>query len=284
MKSLHFIPFFVVFFVFLWTSCEEIPPTLSPYEPPEIPDTIPDVSNQQRQVLLEEFTGVRCVRCPEGSFEIATLQGIYGPRFVAVQIHAGDWCDPLPESTFDFRTQAGTDLNGHLGYPNSYPEAAINRRLFESELSLSTDRKSWAGYVEQEIAIPPKVKIGLAINHDETEKRLNVQVGTIVEEDILDEEIRLTAYLAEDGIIDVQDSEDGLIYEYEHKNVFRDAFTPYEGTIIPSPMLAGEEPEFELSIPVQEEWNLEKCRVIAFISVAGDSLNVLQAIEKKVIQ
>ena len=47
------------------------------------------VEQNMKKVLIEEFTGVRCVNCPEGSEKIETLLAIHGERLVAVSIHAG---------------------------------------------------------------------------------------------------------------------------------------------------------------------------------------------------
>jgi hypothetical protein len=75
---------------FFNTGCEEIPPTVTPFMG-ETPDTVVDVTSQQRQVLIEEFTGVRCVQCPAGAAEIETLLALHGDQLVAVAIHAGDF-------------------------------------------------------------------------------------------------------------------------------------------------------------------------------------------------
>ena len=71
----------------------------------EIAPVVPALGD--RKVLVEEFTGVRCVNCPAGASELENLKGIYGERLVIVSIHAGDFSPPFTDSRFDFRTAEG---------------------------------------------------------------------------------------------------------------------------------------------------------------------------------
>ena len=278
----------ILFFAFglgiLLTSCEEIAPTVTPLTGPVV-DTVPDVGDQLRQVLIEEFTGVRCVQCPGGSAEVENLLAIHGSQLIAVQIHAGDFAPPFTnESMYDFRTQEGDEIINYLGKPLTYPSAVVNRRLFDDELDLQLGKNSWAGYIDIEKAETPKVKIALELEHDEVANRINADVTLFVEEDVMDPDIHLSLMLTESGIVDLQDTPDGKIFDYEHKHVLRDMLTPFNGDIVPSPLITGTSSQYSYSIDVSPDWNVEKCTVIAFVSLAGETLDVLQAIERKVIE
>ena len=87
----------------------------------EIAPVVPTLGD--RKVLVEEFTGVRCVNCPAGASELDNLRGIYGDRLVVVSIHTGDFSTPYSDSKFDFRTPEGTALEKNLGAPLGYPTA-----------------------------------------------------------------------------------------------------------------------------------------------------------------
>ena len=278
----------ILFFAFglgvLLTSCEEIAPTVTPLTGPII-DTVPDVGDQLRQVLIEEFTGVRCVQCPGGSAEVENLLAIHGNQLIAVQIHAGDFAPPFTnESMYDFRTQEGEEIINYLGNPLTYPSAVVNRRLFDDEIDLQLGKNSWAGYIDIEKGEAPKVKIALELDYDEASNRINAEVTTFVEEDVMDPDVRISLMLTESGIVDLQDTPDGKNFDYEHKHVLRDMLTPFNGDIVPSPLLTGSQNQFNYSIEVASGWDVEKCTVIAFISLAGGTLDVLQAIERKVVE
>ena len=67
-----------------------------------------------RSVLLEDFTGQRCINCPKASEEISALQQQYGEdAIIAVGIHAG----PLamhPDSRFvGLATDTGDEYFDH---------------------------------------------------------------------------------------------------------------------------------------------------------------------------
>ncbi|MCB0640765.1 MAG: hypothetical protein KDC44_03960, partial [Phaeodactylibacter sp.] len=185
--------YFFLFFLglFLWTGCTEIPPIVNPIMgPPEEPPIV--VDDQSRNVLIEEFTGVTCVQCPGGSAEIEALLGIHGSRLVAVSIHAGDFSFPFPDSQVDFRCTEGTQLINYLGSPYGYPSAVIDRRKFDGEFDLQLGKDQWAGYIEQEKAIDPKVRIGVRTEYNESTGAVGVDAKLFVDETIDDPNVRIS--------------------------------------------------------------------------------------------
>ena len=269
-----------VLFVFLglllssFPSCEEIPPVIPSGQ--NNPDTAIDVSQQKRQVLIEEFTGVRCVNCPAGSAEIQDLLLVYGEQLVAISIHAGEYSPPLPESMYDFRTEEGDQLINFLGAPFGYPSAAVNRKLFDGEFSVQLSKAKWAGYIAQEAAEDPRVKIGIETTYSDSDRSLEVKVTLYPQEDLSAEDLRLSVAITEDGIIDYQVTPDGEVPDYEHRHVLRDMLTAYDGDPITEALLSGSSPVFTYSFQVPADWNEEHCHVIAFVSKAGADKDVLQ--------
>ena len=102
------IAFFLFISAFLVLSCEEASVVIHPDMENNPEDTTTE--NQLRQVLIEEFTGVRCVNCPAGSEAIENLLDSYGDQLVAISIHAGFFSPPMGESQYDFRTDEGNNL------------------------------------------------------------------------------------------------------------------------------------------------------------------------------
>ena len=49
-------------------------------------------TQQQRNVLIEDFTGHRCKNCPKASKAIEALVDAYGSRIIGLAIHAGRMC------------------------------------------------------------------------------------------------------------------------------------------------------------------------------------------------
>ena len=273
--------FFAVLLAFLLPSCEEIPPVINPIMGPIEDTTTVDVTNQKRQVLIEEFTGVRCVQCPAGAVEIENLKLIHGDQLVAVSIHAGGFAPPFNESNHDFRTVEGEDLLNFLGQPFGYPSAVVDRKLFPDEFDLQLSKGQWPGFIADEKQIDPKVKIGLEVSFDGGTRKLDVDVTLFVQENITDEDVRLTVLITEDGIVDVQDTPDGKVEEYEHNHVMRDMFTSYDGNALTTPMLTGDEVIKSYSMTIPADWVVGNCHVVAFVNLGGASKEVLQAHEVK---
>ncbi len=268
---------FSYWLLLLFFSCTEIPP--------EIPTGGGNnpIGEQQRQVLIEEFTGVRCVNCPAGSAQIEDLLALYGEQLVAVSIHAGEYAPPLPESMYDFRTDEGDQLIDYLGAPFGYPSAVVNRKQFEGEFAMQLGQSKWAGYIAEELTVPPKVKISIASSYDPSSRNLQVTVKVLPQEDLPDN-LNLSVMITENGIVDYQVTPAGTIPDYVHKHVLRDMLTPYDGEPFGTPLTAGTEIERSYNLTLPSDWDADACHLIAFVSMSGNDKDVLQAHQIKAVQ
>ena len=271
-------------------ACQEIPPVINPFMGTP-PDDTSGLENQMRQVLIEEFTGVRCVQCPAGSAEISSLLAIHGERLVAVSIHAGDFSYPFPQSHYNFQTTEGEGLINFLGPPISYPSAVIDRKLFDGENDLILGRNDWAGYIGLEKAIDPVIKIEVIPTFNETTRKLDVEVKLYPQEDILEPDVRVSVMLTESNIVDYQDTPDGKVDNYVHKHVLRDMLTSYLGEGVTETLAAGSVVTKNISYTIPEVWNagempsnVEEMHVVAFVHLGTTNDEVLQAIEVPVIK
>ncbi len=261
----------------LLNSCEEIPPVLSPI------DTDSGAGQVQRHVLVEEYTGVRCVNCPAGSEALQALVDIYGDRLAVVSFHAGFFAPPYPESKYDFRTPDGDNLLNLLGSPLGYPAAVINRSLFEGEPRLQLGQGQWPGYVAQEIAIPAMVKMGLQKNYTPTNRQLSLSISIEILETIDASDVRLSVAITEDDIEDVQLTPTGKQENYKHKHVLRDMLSNFDGNPLAESLIEGTKIVKNFAYAIPAEWNAAKCTLIAFVHLGGDKKNVLQVAQVKVV-
>lgn len=262
----------------LWLGCEEIPPEINPRMGGENPIEVTPVDSQQRQVLIEEFTGVRCVNCPAGSAAIEGLLADHGQRLVAISIHAGSFAPPYPGSE-DFRTDEGTNLLSYLGAPLGYPTAVVNRKKFEGEFDLQLGRTQWPGFIVDELGAPPKVKIDIQNAYSDEDRRLEVKVTLYVEENIGEEEVHISVAITENDIPELQltPSSGTPDPNYKHKHVLRDMLTTYNGDPIDEALTAGAVIEKNYTMTLPTGWVAENCEVVAFVNLDGDNKEVLQA-------
>ncbi len=265
--------------------CEEIPPEINPIEPqgPCSAATSELVADQQRQVLIEEFTGVRCVNCPAGSKVIKDLLEIYGERLVVVSIHAGFFANPYEESSYDFRTDEGDGLIDLVGRPVGYPSAVINRKLFDGEFDLQLGKNLWPGFIENEMEETPKVKIHISKSYVPADLRLDLEVTIFPQQDFENDDLRLTALLVENDVADVQLTPDGIRPQYVHQHVLRAAITNYDGNPLPTVIAPEDKLCLALTTSLSDTWKIENCSIVAFVSSGGTHKVVWQAHQIPVI-
>ena len=271
---------------FSFFACEEVPPVVTgSMGGPGGPDPATELKDQKRQVLIEEFTGVHCVQCPAGSAHIETLLNAHGEQLVAVSIHAGDFAVPHPNSQYDFNIPAGNDILAFLGEPLGYPSSVVDRTMFDGEGVIQLlGTSKWAGYIEQEKEILPKVKIGIDTEFDPATRELKIGLLLLVEETIT-EESRLSIMFTESNIIDPQTVPNvGVVDDYVHNHALRGMATNPLGDIISEDLTAGSLIEKNYTFTVPTDWAEENCRVIAFVHLGGDSKEVLQAAEAEMVK
>jgi len=276
-----YIFFFVaIAFSLSFSTCNENMPEIACLSCPDGPGG--PIPPQARRVMVEEFTGVRCINCPGGSVEIENLLNIHGERLIAVSIHAEFFANPYPENMFDFRTPEGEFIINFLGLPEAYPAAVIDRKQFSGESDLQlVGSGAWAGKIGQQLEETAKVSLELDNTYDAASRLLTVNLaGQAIES--VNEEVRFTVMITESGIVDAQltpESSPGKDLDYVHKHVLRKILTAFDGNVISPSIAAGESFNETVSFTIPDEWAVANCEVIAFAHLAESSKEILQATE-----
>ncbi len=279
LKVLFFVNFLALF------SCEEVPTVVTPAQqagecPPAAFSAVVD---QQRQVLVEEFTGVKCVNCPDGSEALKALIDQYGDQVVAVSLHAGFFSEPYSQSLYDFRTPAGDALLNFLGSPFGYPAAIIDRKTFGGNPRLHMGQGLWPGAIAEQLEAPPKVKIHLELDFEEVSRELEVRATLFFENDI-EGEVRISAMITEDKVKDYQETPSGLQADYEHNHILRRALTNPTGNILNEPTTAGSVFCKSFSTTISSDWKAADCKLILFVHRDSEQKEVLQAHQASLLE
>lgn len=235
---------------------------------------------QDRVVLMEEFTGVRCSFCPAGSVEIENLLNQNPDRLIAVSMHVGYFANPYPENNYDFRTGEGDAIRNQLGIPTGYPSAVINRKLFNNEDDLQLGLASWGGYVVQEKTETAAVSLELEPDYDAGSGVLKLNVKGKAFEDVAGE-LRLSVMITESNIKDAQLllSSSDPDPDYIHNHVLRGMMTNSDGEMVGNDLLINDTFEKELTMTLPNDWDTDNCNVVAFVHLTGGKQDVLQAAE-----
>ncbi len=262
-------------------ACEESKPII-PCLSCDTTAVAPTPNSTVKKVLLEEFTGVRCVNCPQAQTEIKNLQseGVFGENLIAISYHAGFFSTPYDESQFDFRTSDGDEILNFLETPIGYPSGVVNRRLFDGERSLQIIQfATWGGFVAQ--ALEDEATVALAIENDYSTDTRQLDIAITISPLVSDlPDINLTVLLIEDEVVDFQLTPDGIISDYAQSHVFRTILTNTLGNSITNNTESTVQ-NFSFSLPTA--WAAENCSVVAFVNEVGQGREVLQ-VEDQPIQ
>jgi len=239
-----------------------------------------------KKVLMEEFTGVRCVNCPQAKLEIDNLQSaaLFGEDFIAVSYHAGFFSRPYSDSKNDYRTDDGDAIISFLEEPIGFPSGVINRKQFSGEEDLQIEAfATWGGFVGQELEEAAVMSLALETTYNMTNRILNVSVAITPTQNISDA-LNLSLLITEDDIIDVQLTPDGIVDDYAQSHLFRTMITNTFGDPITEALIANQSISTIFSFTLPDEWVAENCKVIAFVHQTEQSKEVLQAAEVSVIE
>lgn|SRR5690554_191140 len=99
-------------------------------------------SPDNKNVVLEEFTGIYCTFCPDGHKRAQAIKTANPDDVVLINIHTGGYADPNGSDP-DFRTPFGSALANQSGL-QGYPSGTVNRHVFSGG-STALGRGDWAG-------------------------------------------------------------------------------------------------------------------------------------------
>jgi hypothetical protein len=127
-----------------------------------------------KNVVLEELTGVNCQFCPDGHLRAQNLANANPGRVILVNVHAGGYATPGAGQP-DFRTTDGTALDGFFD-PTGYPAGTVQRTPFGTETVLATGRGNWNGMATTALAQASPVNVAMNATIDAASRVLTLTV------------------------------------------------------------------------------------------------------------
>lgn len=224
-----------------------------------------------RKVLLEEFTGQRCVNCPQAHKIIERLEEQYGDALVVVSIHAGGFGIASP---YGLMQEEGNIYAERWGI-DAYPEGVVDR----TGGVLSMD--SWAAAIRSDMGKETDLDIELNASLSADKKTINVNTKLLCSDNL---SANLQLWVVENGIYALQYDGDKTIPAYTHNNVFRGCVNG----------LWGQQVDIEANHPLSLDnstevvyndkyafasWNPDNLYIVGFVY---DSSGVLQVEKVKV--
>jgi len=237
---------FILLFGFLFASCDHVknpyPPevnleldtTLYPglwsdYENNEWP-SFSENTNTNRNVLIEDFTGHKCVFCPAAADLAHALHEADPSRVYIASIHAGpDGIGDFqsvspPDYPLDFTNPEGVEIGLYFGendggFPGN-PRGTVNRfnngTIFQSPTQ-------WTSMVNDQLnSNNLKINIQSELNYYEETKGAFLHVELDPVDANVSENLGITVYLLEDSLVgDQKMSDNSHNSNYIHRDVHR---------------------------------------------------------------
>lgn len=224
----------------------------------------------KRKVLLEEFTGQRCVNCPTAHLMINDLKTQYGENFIPVGIHATSAFGLSEEaSPLGLMNSEGDAYAKHWN-ANALPCGIIDRT------SGLLDYDKWAAYIRTEMEKEPKLNIEVTAEMDtlssDLDSLIRIEVKLLPLTGVTG---KLQLWITESEIYAPQVDGSNYIMDYQHNHVFRACVNGAWGTdmtLQPNIYTAS-----EYSYKIKKHWNRKKLSVVAFLY--NNNEGVLQAEE-----
>lgn len=222
-----------------------------------------------RAVLIEDFTGQRCVNCPDAAETITSLKAQYGDSTViAVALHSGPLAVFPTATAVGLRTEEGDAYYDHwqidrepLGYVNRTGDVATHDQ--------------WGTLVRQAVQQPATVRLSLTADYDPSASLLTVHTEALGIDAVAT--ARLQLWLTESHITAIQMMPDGSANRtYEHNHVFRTSVNGMWGEAFP--LAEGETRSVTHTLTLDAAWVPQNLSVVAFVY---DDNGVQQVVEEK---
>lgn len=287
MKKILASVFVIASLILAMQSCDKIE---EPYLELLRVDTGGGTTTGKRVIILEEFTGHKCVNCPEAALLAHNLQLANSGRIVLVSIHAGYFAttDVTGHYTTNLATTEGEEINSYFGVLSN-PAATINRNSFSGKKVLTPDK--WEAAITEELAKEPEANLEIETTFNPTSRNLDIKVnGEFIK--AVSGDILLTVGITESNIIAAQKNNNSSvgttpdILDYSHQHVLRAMVNGTWGQTVKTGGAAiGDKTSTELSYVLPEGWNQANCTVFAHLSYAEGTNKyvVIQAAEKDLV-
>lgn len=260
-------------------SCEEEPiPVLTSVSNIPLTDTnyllnaVP--AAQDKNVLIEDLTGVRCPTCPAGHETIHKILADHPKRTYAIAVHPGYYLQaaPLDSVNFNFNTSFGGQIRAMYN-PQGIPFGIIDRKLTSNTVGL------WEGYVSQQLGEATPVNLDLKIEAYDPATREFVYEVKLVVTKALTGPLFLSTVITESHIIAGQEKVSvGTIHDYEHNHILR-TMPQFKQVLNPAgkPGLeAGRVFVKRYRIKVEDKWNPDNCELVAYVHIDGEVYQTMQ--------
>lgn len=253
-----------------------------------------------RRPLVEEFTGAWCGWCPDGALQMDSIAQTL-PEAVLVSIHAGTQPDLM-------KSIIGLELAD--AYLPAFPQAMIDRHLFNGETKIPLNRTDFAWWTRAESRIAEGAPFFLTLtpSYEPTTRHITAMLAITCADFVVPHDYRVHLLVVEDEVTGSGQGFDQVNYfsnnrdypnhpfhalpnpvpNYVHRHVLRGTLTETWGDSgrVPSRMEAEQTYSISIEGTLGQDVDPGKARLVAFISRYGRLMaqrDVINATEASLI-
>ena len=222
-----------------------------------------------RAILIEDFTGQKCINCPTGTEIINGIVDTYGEdNVIAVGIHSGPLGFAGNSKTVGLMTDTGNEYYTRWDKENKMGQPWV---IFNRKTSPDSHYNNWAAMVGTIISEKANLSVKIANAYDAATRTLTTTVGADGVNGTVNG--KLQVWIVEDGVPALQMMPDGKSNkEYIHNHVFRAAVNGTWGEDVT--VKEGETTTKQYQYVLPEAWNADNIAVVAFVYNDGGVENV----------
>lgn len=222
-----------------------------------------------RAILIEDFTGQKCINCPTGTEIINSIVETYGEEnVIAVGIHSGPLGFAGNSKTVGLMTGTGNEYYTRWDKENKMGQPWV---IFNRKTSPDSHYNNWAAMVGTIISEKANLSVKIANAYDAATRTLTTTVGADGVNGTVNG--KLQVWIVEDGVKALQMMPDGKSNkEYIHNHVFRAAVNGTWGEDVT--VKEGETTTRQYQYKLPETWNADNIAVVAFVYNDGGVENV----------
>ena len=172
---------------------------------------------ENKKILIEEFTGIKCGNCPDGHAMAKQIQLAKDDEVFIIAIHAGHFSEPSPDQP-DFRAEDGVTIHDFYE-ANSYPSGMVNRREYYDNIVVG--RSSWVMIAKETNTEIAPVNLWINCEYDDFFEELTVNIEGYWTDHSPSDAPMLSVALLQNNIQGYQ-AGSGIGDEYMHQHVLRD--------------------------------------------------------------
>ena len=243
-----------------------------------VAQTIVGTNPENKNVVLEEFTGLNCPACPSGHEKAQQIYNANPDDVTIIAIHTGSYANPSGSQP-DYRTEWGGAIAGQSGL-GGYPSATVNRHVYYGG-NTAMYTNYWVSASNQALAEPSYLNVGCEATIVTSTRQLIVEVEVYYTGDSPVPTNYLNVAILQNNIIGYQS---GGSSSYNHMHMLRHLLTGQWGVEI-NETTTGSLYSTTIAYELPEDYNgvdlvLENINIAAFVSeshqeiISGDNAEI----------